>query len=175
MARDQDARIGTDVMTHWPGNVISLARARARRAAPPAPPMPEPVRDRRLALMYAPSGWQADRLADWLSRMGGGAVHISDRLVAPEWIAAIHMHFQFALLDRDLIADTTDLYDFCGRLRALAPRLPLILISGRVRGDDLSLEQRLMCDATLRVPVSLETFCAGIAAALRNNTAYRQP
>lgn len=73
------------------------------------------------------------------------------------------------LLAVDDLGGITAVIDDLLALRRHAPDLPVLLFSTEVRGDDLSTDRLMLCDATLRLPVTPARFGAALADAAGNN------
>lgn len=58
-------------------------------------------------------------------------------------------------------------------LRGAAGNCPVILLSSETVSDDLTSERLVLCDATLRLPVSLTRFEAGLVESMFNNSAWQ--
>ncbi len=58
-------------------------------------------------------------------------------------------------------------------LRRAAGNCPVILLSSETVSDDLSSERLVLCDATLRLPLSLTRFESGLVEAMFNNSTWQ--
>jgi len=84
-------------------------------------------------------------------------------------MAASDRAFSHAIVDFDAYEDVSDGVDALLGLRSSAPGLVIVLCSAMVRGDDLGTDRQAICDATLRLPVSLPRLRDGLRAASGNH------
>lgn len=87
--------------------------------------------------------------------------------------AALHTGFHYLVVNIDAFEDCDAAVTAMLEFRHLRGDIVVILVSSAVVMDDLGAERRLVCDATLRAPVTLGRLQRGVTAAFENNTAMR--
>ena len=77
--------------------------------------------------------------------------------------------FTHVLVNFDAYSDVESGVDRLCEFRKQSPGLVLVLCSAQVGGDDMGTERAAICDATLRLPVSMSRLRAGLIAASVNH------
>lgn len=129
----------------------------------------------RYGLICGRFAQEADQLEDWARQAGATTIRLGQGLIPFEWLIQYGAMFDFMLLDADQIGDADDVTDFCLRLRAAHPSLPVVLVSENVKAHDFSVERSPICDTTLRKPVSRAAFLLGVDSAIRNRALSGPP
>jgi hypothetical protein len=83
-------------------------------------------------------------------------------------VATMRMNIDFLLMNFDVFEDVEDGVDALMAFRLQRPEASVVLVSRAVAGDDLGGERRVICDATLRAPVSADRLRAGLLGAIDN-------
>lgn len=113
-------------------------------------------------------------MRDMLRQIGLGPCVSSFQTDALQDLASLKNAFSYLVVNADAFEDTetavTALMDF----RYRRDDVVIILASTNVAFDDLGAERRMICDATLRAPVTLSRLRRGVAAAFENNSTNRQ-
>jgi hypothetical protein len=86
-------------------------------------------------------------------------------------IALLDNGFRYLVVNIDAFEDCDAAVTTLLEFRQLRGDVVVVLVSSAVAMDDLGSERRLICDATLRAPVTLGRLQRGITAAFENNTA----
>ena len=122
----------------------------------------------RVLLVGFPEADQSDMLGQ-LRELGVGTVGAMSETGQLIALAAAEPAFSHLVVNFDACEDTETGIETLLALRKGAPGLAVVLCSAMVRGDDLGTERSAICDATLRLPVSLPRLRAGLKAASRNH------
>lgn len=77
--------------------------------------------------------------------------------------------FTHVLINFDAYSDVESGVDKLFEFRKQSPGFVLVLCSAQVGGDDMGTERAAICDATLRLPVSMSRLRAGLIAASTNH------
>ena len=84
-------------------------------------------------------------------------------------IAADKTSCPYLIVNTDAFEDCEAAVEAMLSFRSRRGDLVLLLVSSTVAGDDLAAERRMICDATLRAPVTLTRLRRGLAAAFSNH------
>lgn len=84
-------------------------------------------------------------------------------------VAEMGLAFSHVLVHFDAFDDVESGVDALADFRASAPGMIIVACSALVSGDDLGSERALICDATLRLPVSTPRLRDGLVAATFNH------
>lgn len=122
-----------------------------------------------IALVSEPADARLAHISEWVGEIGGSLAIAEASAIHLRSMPEILGRFDFCIVDADLLGDAEDTIDYCFRLRAIAPEMPILLLSSEVRGHDLTAERMAICDATLRMPVARLPFFEGVDAAVRNS------
>lgn len=88
-------------------------------------------------------------------------------------IASFVEPFRYLVINIDAFEDIDAAVTALLAFRRLRADVVVILVSAAVLNDDLGDERRMICDATLRAPVSLARLHRAVPAAFENNTTMR--
>lgn len=88
-------------------------------------------------------------------------------------IASLNNVFTYLIVNIDAFEDADAAVTAMLAFRQIRIDVVVILVSSAVAKDDLGGERALICDATLRAPVTLARLQRGVSAAFENNTAIR--
>ncbi|WP_323005417.1 hypothetical protein [Pseudorhodobacter sp.] len=108
----------------------------------------------------------------WVDQFGGLGFNVQHGDSALQWLQRQDSGQSFVIFDADDIGDADDVVDFGFALRRQAPNAPIIMLSSQVRRNDFSSARMMICDATLKNPVTLTAFRLGLEAALENHVKY---
>ncbi len=111
------------------------------------------------------------RLQNWIEQMQAKVTCIGERNVPYGWISRFSAEYDVLVVDCDQLGDADDVIDFGFRLRQIAPKLPIVMLSSTTQRHDYSSERRAICDATLHVPFTQQDILFGISAAIANRSA----
>lgn len=81
--------------------------------------------------------------------------------------------WSYVLVNIDDFGGIDDAIEALLLLRRAAGKCPVILLSSETVLDDLSSERLVLCDATLRLPLSLTRFEVGLVQAIFNNNVWQ--
>lgn len=88
-------------------------------------------------------------------------------------LASLSHAFPYLIVNVDAFEDCDAAVKSMLVFRRHRPDVIVILVSAAVAFDDLGTERRMICDATLRAPVTLSRLKRGLSAAYENNAAMR--
>lgn len=91
---------------------------------------------------------------EWAAHQGAQVILLNRVLTDMTWLARTATQVDYLIVDADFMDDIEDAVDLCLRIRRGLPGLRIILISGEVRGHDLTCERMNACDVTLKGPVT---------------------
>ena len=89
-------------------------------------------------------------------------------------IGSLHNVFSYLFVNIDAFADSDAAVTALLAFRQLRIDVVVMLVSSAVAKDDLGAERAMICDATLRAPVTLARLQRGVSAAFENNTGIRR-
>jgi hypothetical protein len=89
-------------------------------------------------------------------------------------IANSNADYSILVVNMDAFSSIDAGVDALLQFRDMRPDVTVVVASSAVAGDDLETSRRVICDATLRLPVSSDRLEKGLSAAVENNTAYRR-
>jgi len=168
------------------GHRYLTVSAHGRPAAMTAPPVfrdrPQPLTNTTqtpslagyTVLLVGRSQPDMRQMSIWVDGFGGVGVNTAMGKTALDWLAQPTRGRAMVVVDGDDIGDAEEVVDFGYALRKVAPDAPVILLSSFFKRNDFTSERMLICDASLRNPVSLVTFKLGVAAALQNHQIYQR-
>jgi hypothetical protein len=81
-------------------------------------------------------------------------------------IATTHETVSMLVVNGDAFGELPDTVDALRNLREIQPHMSIVLVSSKVANDDLSDERKVICDATLRAPVTMARLDVTIRATL---------
>jgi hypothetical protein len=84
-------------------------------------------------------------------------------------VAGLRGLFTHAVLNFDAYEDVSAGVDALRGFRSNCREIVLVALSSEVRADDVSAERSTICDATLRLPVSLDRLRNGLVQGAKNN------
>lgn len=105
------------------------------------------------------------------------AVHVAscNSVARLEDVRATRHNFTHLIVNADAFGDANDVVDALLSFRKRNSNYVVILTSSKIIADDLGVERRPICDATLKLPISLSRLVDGIMAASANNRELRLP
>lgn len=133
----------------------------------------QPASNRVVLLLASTSSCESWDLKATVERMGSVAMLVSNRDLSMAWLKEYAPKISMVVVDGDSLGDAEDMVDRLMALREAVPDLPVVLLTTGVATDDLSAGRRMICDATLRKPVSPFALERGTGAALDNHCAKR--
>jgi CheY-like chemotaxis protein len=108
-------------------------------------------------------------LRESLRNLGVHVTAAASRVLQLPNVAEMGLAFSHVLVNVDAYEDVESGVDALAEFRASAPELVVVMCSMLVGGDDLGSERTLICDATLRLPVSMPRLRDGLLTATRNH------
>lgn len=126
----------------------------------------------RTALIVGRSGAELRQFSIWVDQFGGLGVIVQQPDSALQWLTRADRGGALVIFDADDMGDADDVVDFGFALRKQAPDVPIIMLSSQIDRNDFSSERMMLCDATLKNPVTLTAFRLGLEAALQNHIKY---
>ncbi|MDT8856606.1 hypothetical protein RNZ50_16570 [Paracoccaceae bacterium Fryx2] len=152
-----------------------LPQAPGRAAVVPSRDFgPDPVPDLTGVTVLLVGGGVQDmrQVSIWIDSFGGLGVMTAQADVALGWLARPGRGPALAVVDCDDLGDAEAIVDFGFEVRRVAPDVPVILLSSFVSRSDLTTECMMVCDVTLRNPVSFAAFKLGLVVARDNHRHY---
>lgn len=89
-------------------------------------------------------------------------------------LASVKNVFNYLLVNIDAFEDSDVAVAALMDFRDNRDEIVVILVSTKVASDDLGPERRMICDATLRAPITLSRLRRGVASAFENNDTNRR-
>jgi len=124
-------------------------------------------------LIHGSGGRDRFAIAEWLKDLYG---------VEPQFLASKRPHVDEVLnyaqqidivyIEAEAIGDAEDVVDFCLALRDAAPSLPVVLYTNGVMVSDFSTVRSVICDVTLKRPVTRTAVALSVESATENNAHY---
>lgn len=108
----------------------------------------------------------------WVDHFGGMNVATHEPATALRWLAKRPANGTLIIFHADDFDDANDVVTFGFALRRISPDAPIVMLSSQVRRNDFTSERMMICDATLKTPLTLTGFCMGVEAATRNHAYY---
>ncbi|WP_147335685.1 hypothetical protein [Pseudotabrizicola alkalilacus] len=109
------------------------------------------------------------QVSEWIVDAGFWVAHSQSIQKELESLRPDMPKWSVILIAIDDFGGITDVIEDLLQLRRAQPGLPVILLSSEVQGDDFSSVRKHVCDATLRLPVSLPRLNLALCESLVNN------
>jgi len=113
------------------------------------------------------------RMRTWLRQVGLGPCASCVQVDQLQDLASPGHAFRYLVVNVDAFEDCDSAVNSLLVFRRHRPDTIVILVSAAVAIDDLGSERRMICDATLRAPLTLSRLKRGVSAAYENNAAMR--
>lgn len=124
-------------------------------------------------LIHGYGGRDRFAIAEWLKDLYGvDPLFLASKRPTVEDVRGYARQIDIAYIEAEAIGDAEDVVDFCLALRAAAPSLPLVLYTTGVAVSDFSTVRSVICDVTLKRPVSRTAVALSVESAFENNAHY---
>ena len=108
-----------------------------------------------------------------LRKLGLGPCASCVKIEQMQDLGLLHNVFRYLIVNFDAFEDSDAAVTALLAFRQLRIDVVVILVSSEVAKDDLGAERAMICDATLRAPVTPARLQRGLSAAFENNAAIR--